>query len=280
MRKTILCACALAALAAATLAAEPGEREKRGLIVSMAESFKGVAYMYGSESPSAFDCSGFVHYVYSKALDIDLPRNSRGQFVGGSPVKLATARAGDVLVFDTVGGAPSHVGIFVGDGMMIHAASEGPETGIIVSSLQDPYYSAHFIGARSYLAPAVKAALPTKAETAKLSPLAEIGFTVASKPSVVADKIPAVAGTAMVFSITNGTGKDGTFRAVLCKTDLDSKKTRILREDRALIMAGASCELPSYVFAEPGVYTLDVKDSDDVRLMRRTWQVVGRSARP
>jgi hypothetical protein len=286
---------ALAALAAAALCAAPSEGEARKRIVDKALTFKGVPYVYGAASPSAFDCSGFVQYVYESAAGISVPRNSRGQFAGGAPVDLKTAEPGDILVFDTAGGAPSHVAIYMGGGSMIHAASEGPRTGVIVSSLDDSYFGPRFIGARCYILPmpvvAPAPAEPKKAKPAPAAPksapkaaspaakaddppIAEVGFTISSKPAVVNDKIPAQTGTAIAFTITNGTGAAGSFHIVFYKADKDFKKTKILREERATIKAGASFELKPFTFAESGVYRLNMKTADNTQLMQRSWQVL------
>jgi hypothetical protein len=290
MRKTVA-ALALAASLAAALAlwASPTESEARKRIVETAQSFEGVPYVYGAESPQAFDCSGFVHYVYAHAAEIALPRNSMGQYGSGKSVGIEAAKPGDVLVFDTVGGAPSHVAILVGDGTMIHAASEGPRTGVIVSSIKDPYFGPRFLGARSYIISAApagsdakQAAKPAATAPSKPAPspkpdeapVAQIGFTIRATPVVVTDRIPAATGTAIAFTITNGTGKDGVFHIYFYKADADFSKTRILREDRAAIRAGASRSIPSWTFSEPGVYRLNVKSAENTQLLQRTWKVV------
>ncbi|MBL8966318.1 MAG: C40 family peptidase, partial [Spirochaetaceae bacterium] len=144
---------ALAALAAAALAvtAESPDEALRRRIVEAAQEYKGTPYVYGADAPPAFDCSGFVQYVYKKAADLVLPRNSKGQYAAGAPIAKTALLPGDILVFDTVGGSPSHVAIFLGGTSMIHAASAGPRTGVIVSPLDDSYFGPRFIGARSFL---------------------------------------------------------------------------------------------------------------------------------
>jgi len=143
----------------ASLFAQGADEALRARIVETAQRYKGVPYVYGAESPGAFDCSGFVHYVYLKAAELSLPRNSREQWAAGAPIKMDAARAGDVLVFDTTGGGgPSHVAIFLGEGKLIHAVSEGPVTGVIVSALSDRYFGPRLLGARVFLAAATTAA--------------------------------------------------------------------------------------------------------------------------
>jgi hypothetical protein len=329
MRKlmVVLIAVALAAMTTALLVASPPESEARKKIVETAQSFKGVPYVYGASSPDGFDCSGFVQYVYAHAADIQLPRNSKGQWAAGNPIAKDAVRPGDIFVFDTVGGGgPSHVAIFLGEDKMIHAISEGPQTGVVVSPLTDHYFGPRMIGARYFIvsafpsessapkaaapakpvaevpkarapkatpvaeapkaaapaptAPAIPSPTPSVAPARTISalvdepPVAQIGFVVRSAPSVVTDKIPAATGTAIAFTITNGTGKDNVFHIFFYKADVDFKKTRILREARVEIKAGDARELEAYTFNEPGVYRLNVKTADNTQLMQRTWKVV------
>ena len=99
-------------------------------IVSEASKFLGVPYVWGGSSPSGFDCSGLVQYVFGQ-LGVQLPRGSVGQSEVGTPVaSLAEAQLGDLLFFEpgqngAPPGKPGHVAIYIGNGQMIDA----PETG-------------------------------------------------------------------------------------------------------------------------------------------------------
>lgn len=97
-------------------------------VVAEAEKFLGVPYVWGGESPSGFDCSGLVQYVYAQ-LGISLPRTSEEQALVGTPVaSLAQARPGDLVFFagsDGTPTAPGHVGIYIGGGKMIDAPYSG-----------------------------------------------------------------------------------------------------------------------------------------------------------
>jgi len=271
------------------LVAALSESEQRKRIVETAQSFKGVPYVYGAESPEAFDCSGFVQYVYSRAAGIALPRNSKGQWAEGKSIEKGQAKPGDLFLFDTVGsGGPSHVAIYLGDNSIIHAVSEGPKTGVIVSSVDDRYFAPRYIGARYFILPTAVAIPPENVEqgerekpkpvaqaaTAPEPPVDQVGFTVTRAPSIVMDKIPAALGSAIAFTITNGTGSDAVFHIVFYKASVDFSKIRILREDRAAIASGSSREIPAYAFAESGVYRLNVKTADNTQLMQRTWKVI------
>ena len=287
MRKIIIAIFVTAASLAAVIAlwALPAENEARKRIVDTAQSFKGVPYVYGAESPAAFDCSGFVQYVYAHAADIELPRNSKGQWAAGKPVAKDAVKPGDIFVFDTVGGGgPSHVAIFLGGDSMIHAVSEGPKTGVVVSPITDHYFGPRMIGARYFIIsavpaqeaakPAVAAVKPAAPAAVPEVPVSQVGFVLKATPEVFTDRIPAATGTSIAFTITNGTGKNGVFHVFFYKADVDFKKTRILREDRQMIPVGGSVEIAPYLFTEPGIYRLNVKTADNTQLMQRTWKVV------
>jgi cell wall-associated NlpC family hydrolase len=93
-------------------------------IVDDAKQFLGVPYVWGGTSPSGFDCSGLVQYVYGKE-GINLPRVAEDQANAGTEVSAADARAGDLVYF----GKPAHhIGIYLGNGMMLDA----PHTGAAV----------------------------------------------------------------------------------------------------------------------------------------------------
>lgn len=276
------------AWSAAGLGAQPTADPVRKSIVETAMTFRGVPYMYGAMSPSAFDCSGFVGYVYRKAAGITLPRSSRGQFTEGTPIDPKKARPGDVLVFDTVGGAPSHVAIILDQSTMIHAASAGPRTGVIVSPLNDKYFAPRLIGARTFLnTPTAEAAASNAASSrpdtaaARAAPaavadegaVAIVGFSITDTPTIFADKIPAAAGTAVQFAVKNETARGGVFEILFYKMDLDPSKVVTLRRDRVRIEAGGISETAPIVFAEPGQYRLILKTHDNLKRVERTWRV-------
>ncbi|APH15702.1 CHAP domain protein [Clostridium sporogenes] len=91
-----------------------------GDVISYARQYLGTPYVWGGTSPSGFDCSGFVQYVYRNAAGIELPRDTYGQIGAGSRVSQDQLQPGD-LVFPDAG----HVGIYIGGGQMIHASKPG-----------------------------------------------------------------------------------------------------------------------------------------------------------
>jgi cell wall-associated NlpC family hydrolase len=105
-------------------------------IVSYAEKFIGTPYVWGGESPSGFDCSGFVQYVF-RHVGVSLPRTSAEQAQVGSVINKSDLQPGDLVYFNTEGSPFSHVGVYVGNGQFISATTS---RGVQVKSLSDPYY--------------------------------------------------------------------------------------------------------------------------------------------
>ena len=103
----------------------------------------GVPYRYGGSSPRGFDCSGLVHYSYAHAGKT-IPRTTAGLWAELAPVETRHIRTGDLLFF-SIAGKMSHVGMYVGGGHFVHA----PSTGRVVSveSLESDYYSKALIRA-------------------------------------------------------------------------------------------------------------------------------------
>ncbi len=103
-----------------------------GDLVSIAYSLVGSPYVYGTAGPYSFDCSGFVSYVYSR-VGISISRSSSTQYYEGYGVSYENAQPGDILSWGYYDGAPTHSALYVGNGLMIHAAN--PSTGVIVSDV-------------------------------------------------------------------------------------------------------------------------------------------------
>lgn len=95
-------------------------------VVSYAYNFLGTPYLWGGTSPSGFDCSGFTQYVYAH-FGVGLGRTTYEQINDGSPVSRDQLQPGDLVLFGSSSN-PHHIGIYVGNGMYIHA----PHTGDVV----------------------------------------------------------------------------------------------------------------------------------------------------
>ncbi len=126
-----------------------GEAYLREELVRTARSFLGVPYLWGGTSSEAgFDCSGLTMTVY-QLNGLDLPRTSREQYVTGAPVDRSSLEKGDLIFFATKGDKVSHVGIYAGDGLIIHAPGRGKM--IRTDLLAKEYFIRAYVGARSYL---------------------------------------------------------------------------------------------------------------------------------
>ncbi len=124
--------------------AKPVENEKGKQIVKEAEKYLGTPYVYGGNSPSGFDCSGFVQYTLKK-LGIKVNRSSKDQYKNGVAVSRENLQAGD-LVFFSKGGSISHVGIYAGNGRVIHSPSPGKV--VSYSTLSHMCSYSTYVGAR------------------------------------------------------------------------------------------------------------------------------------
>ncbi|WP_024831455.1 C40 family peptidase [Ruminiclostridium josui] len=118
-------------------------------IVNFAKTLLGTEYVYGGTTPKGFDCSGFVQYVF-KHFDISLERVASKQATQGSSVSSQDLSAGDLVFFDTDGGhnSISHVGIYIGNGQFIHAASGSSTRKVIISDMTSGYYANNFMKAK------------------------------------------------------------------------------------------------------------------------------------
>ena len=110
-------------------------------------SLTGIKYKYGGKSPeTGFDCSGFVRYVFRNAANLTLPPTARAISQIGKTVKKDELQPGDLVFFNTLKSAFSHVGIYIGDNKFIHAPSTGKV--VRVESMQDGYWAKRFNGAQ------------------------------------------------------------------------------------------------------------------------------------
>lgn len=111
----------------------------------VAFNFLSTPYRFGGNSRKGIDCSAFVQQVF-REMDVDLPRSAREQFRVGEKIERDELQKGDLIFFRTYAKFPSHVGIYLGDGKMIHASSRSRR--VVVTSIDHPYYRKRFIGAK------------------------------------------------------------------------------------------------------------------------------------
>lgn len=129
-------------------------------LVSGAMSFIGVPYQRGgSSADTGFDCSGFVRSVYAQSIGLLLPRKAEEQASATQHIGKNELRPGDLVFFNTMRRAFSHVGIYVGNGKFIHSPKPGSE--VRIDSMALDYWQNRFDGARRV--PAVGSAQPLMA---------------------------------------------------------------------------------------------------------------------
>lgn len=116
-------------------------------VVDSARKYLGTPYVWGGTSPSGFDCSGFVQYVLAENGK-SIPRTSQEQFASGQAVDKSQLQAGDLVFYNWSGGTEAtHVGIYEGNGKMIHA----PHSGDVVKEVDFNSYGQNvYLGARRY----------------------------------------------------------------------------------------------------------------------------------
>lgn len=118
-------------------------------VISMANSKLGCKYVWGAQGPNTFDCSGLMVYCFKNAAGINLPRTSKAQSSYGTKVSKSNLQAGDLVFFNTSGKGVSHVGLYIGNGNMLHS----PRTGDVVKivSINTSYYNSRFVTGRRVL---------------------------------------------------------------------------------------------------------------------------------
>ena len=120
---------------------------KASELVFTAMGFLGVPYLRGGTSvETGFDCSGFVRAMYQETIGLILPRSAAQQAAATQKIDRADLQPGDLVFFNTMRRAFSHVGIYVGDGKFIHAPRAGKA--VNVEDMRSAYWQKRFNGAR------------------------------------------------------------------------------------------------------------------------------------
>ncbi len=134
----------------ATALAIPSPEEQRQSFIECAQSFLGVPYKYGGLTEEGFDCSGFIYTVAKNSLHISLPRRSEDLYLKTEPVSDEERQPGDILFFKA-NTHINHAAIYLGDDQIIHAVSDGPKTGVIISSIHEDYWERTYVSTRRFL---------------------------------------------------------------------------------------------------------------------------------
>ena len=142
-------------------------------LVVTAMGFLGVPYRRGGNSAeTGFDCSGFVRAMYEQTLGLLLPRRANEQAAATEKIDKRDLQPGDLVFFNTMKRAFSHVGIYIGDNKFIHSPKPGAH--VRVEDMGVSYWAKRFDGARRVVeepAPDVTAAAPTPVEAKLPAPI-------------------------------------------------------------------------------------------------------------
>lgn len=146
MKKYLAVLVLTALLAPAGLADEAPSKKPMGMI-ERALSWLGVRYRFGGQDEKrGFDCAGLVRRVYA-TMAVNLPRTAAAQYREGCMVSRDELQPGDLVFFrNTYKRGISHVGIYIGDGRFVHAASR--RRAVVVDRLDTPYFRSRFAGGR------------------------------------------------------------------------------------------------------------------------------------
>ncbi|WP_320404551.1 C40 family peptidase [Gudongella oleilytica] len=128
-----------------TRAADRTSSKQLTSLIKGAYSLIGKQYVYATSGPNTFDCSGLTYYLYKTHLGIVLPRSSYLQPGGGTKVEKSELRPGDLVFFNTTGSRISHVGLYIGDGNMIHASSTKGQ--VRIDTINSGWYYSRYVTA-------------------------------------------------------------------------------------------------------------------------------------
>ncbi len=124
----------------------------RQKMVDYSKKYVGCPYVLGATGPESFDCSGFVFSVSRESVGVQLPRTTKAIYKFCKDIDDSSREAGDLVFFKTTSsGEVSHVGIYMGNSQFIHCVSDGPNTGVIVSSLKESYWKSKYLCTKRYL---------------------------------------------------------------------------------------------------------------------------------
>ncbi|MBI5026162.1 MAG: C40 family peptidase [Nitrospirae bacterium] len=130
--------------------AELENLDEKERVVLFAKKFLNIPYRFGGTTLMGIDCSAYVQKVYN-FFNIPLPRTAREQFNVGDGVDKDDLTIGDLVFFKTYATFPSHVGIYIGNDLFIHASRRARK--VKISNLNHPYYVKRFIGAKRIFEP-------------------------------------------------------------------------------------------------------------------------------
>lgn len=236
----------------------------RDKIYTEALTWLGTPYVWGAASKKGTDCSGFTSGVFKKAINIELPRSVKELYKLGIQVETKNANVGDLIIFDTVGG-PSHVGIYIGEEKVIHAASAGSKTGVIISSLTETYYKTRILSIRAILEN-----MKTETESSMVSesldknPEAILSCTITERPNIVRSNLPCLVNTRVIFSVLNKRKDVSSLTYKIFYFENSGELEKILASKSIVFKYNEYSKTEALLLTKLGYYKLDLLDSQNV----------------
>ena len=140
---------------AQTAAANAQEAARtRQTFVDYGKKYIGCPYVSGATGPNAFDCSGFVYAVARESIGYQIPRMVKNIYKYCTIIDDSKREIGDLVFFKTTASEdPSHIGIYIGNNQFLNCASDGPNTGVILSSLKEGYWKGKYYKTGRFLPP-------------------------------------------------------------------------------------------------------------------------------
>ena len=248
--------------------------EQRTVFIEQCKAYLGTPYKYGGISKTGMDCSGLIFTSAKQSLGIKLPRRAEDLYNATERLEKDQLQPGDFLFFKAAN-TVNHAAVYLGDDEFIHAASDGPKTGVIISKMSDSYWNTTFVGCGKFLpaathperigksfpkkeeAEAVQVETPVKAEPEEL-PVA-VAVVEEKKP---VEPEPVDEGFVQVEAVPAGTENQGeVFTAIPVPGTISAgpsaeeiaaqkQKEQLAAQEAALAQAQAQAEEQARALAE------------------------------
>lgn len=165
--------------------------QKRQKFIEAAKTYLGTPYKYGGATRSGIDCSGFILCAYRDAGLGSLPHSSKTLYSQSTKITASEREPGDLVFFADSDGI-SHVAIYIGNNQVIHAISDGPRTGVVISSLSENYWKNHYHSSGRILGSANGAPINTTTtpSTTSNSPSSTTGYKPTNRNTTKKRKLP------------------------------------------------------------------------------------------
>ena len=148
----------------------PGQAQTlREAFVEEIKTHIGAPYEYGAIGPDSFDCSGLIYYSASKSIKVQLPRTAKAIYNYAKIIPDENREIGDLMFFKTTSSSTiSHIGVYIGNNQFISAISDGPNTGVIVSSLNQDYWKGRYVSTGQFLPSGKESSNSTKLDETQM----------------------------------------------------------------------------------------------------------------